>query len=132
MNKTIISTVLGAVILLSFCSACTPKSKTVELTIKDQDTEIALEKGDLIKVSLEGNPTTGYQWEFVSADAPFLTQKGDPEYKADSDLIGSGGVSTFTFEATDTGSGKLHLIYHRSFEPNVAPAKEFSASVQVK
>jgi inhibitor of cysteine peptidase len=123
---------MSVALVAALCSACNSTKKTIELTDKDQSKNITVEKGDLIKLLLSANPTTGYQWEWVKDEAPFLAQKGEPEYKADSNLIGAGGVSVFTFQVNGSGSGSLHLIYHRTFEEGVPPIQEFTVSVEAK
>lgn len=132
MKKSFFSSIACSLILITLCSACKSTTKIIDLSEKDNNSEITIEKGDRIQVTLEANMTTGYQWEWVSEDATILEQKGDPEYKTGGDQLGAGGLSTFTFDAKETGSGTLHLIYHRTFEEGVAPIKEFSVSIQVK
>jgi inhibitor of cysteine peptidase len=119
------------VLLLSITSACS-SIKTVQLTATDNNSEIKIKKGDLITVKLAGNVTTGYQWEWLSDEAALLEENGDPDYKVDNNLIGAGGMYTFSFTADQSGEGTLHLIYHRSFETGVAPIQEFSVKITVE
>lgn len=92
---------------------------------------VTLEKGQQLVISLEGNPTTGYNWELVEFDAAILKQVGEPEYKSDSSLIGSGGVITITMEALETGKTNVKLIYHRSWETDVPPLEVYELFVEV-
>jgi inhibitor of cysteine peptidase len=48
-------------------------------------------------VSLNANPTTGYQWKVVSFDKGLLTLADSQYQKPDSKLIGAGGKMLFTF-----------------------------------
>lgn len=129
--KRIVLGLLG-ILILGLALGCTGGRKVTSLTKSDNGTSITIHKGDSIKVSLEGNPTTGYTWEWLSADASFLKLSGEPEFRSDSKLIGAGGVSTFTFDVDDTGSGTLHLIYHRTFEPGVPPLEDYSVSISAE
>ena len=87
--------------------------------------------GETFKVVLEGNPTTGYTWEINTLDTGILAQRGEPEFKPDSNAIGSGGTFTFTFQAVNIGQTILRLIYHRSWEQDVPPLKTFEVVVIV-
>ena len=93
---------------------------------------IELEAGQKLQISLAGNPTTGFNWELLEFDPAVLKQVGDMEYKADSKLIGSGGVITFTFKALASGSTTIQLIYHRSWETDVPPANTYELGITVK
>ncbi|KTD59263.1 protease inhibitor I42 family protein [Legionella shakespearei] len=48
-------------------------------------------------VSLNANPTTGYQWKVVSFDKGLLTLSGSQYQKPNNKLIGAGGKMLFTF-----------------------------------
>jgi inhibitor of cysteine peptidase len=121
---------LIAALPLSACGSSAAKSVTVGE--QDANSTVSLRVGDTLEVVLEGNPTTGYQWEKESGDEAILKQAGDLEFKPDSDLPGSGGKVTLRFEAVGTGQTVLRLIYHRSFEPDVPPLETFEVTVTVK
>ena len=105
---------------------------TVRLTSQDAGTTLHLRTGQGVEIALDGNPTTGYTWEVApESDAP-LRQNGQPEFKANSNALGAGGTMTLRFTAQAQGSGTLKLIYHRPFEPNVAPLKTFEVKVVVE
>jgi inhibitor of cysteine peptidase len=103
-------------------------------TLREQDSGRTLELrvGDRIEVMLSGNPTTGFNWEPAATDGAILRQIGERIYTRDSNLIGAGGKMSFCFEAVGTGKTTLRLIYHRSWEKNVPPAKTFEVTVVVK
>ena len=89
--------------------------------------------GDTLEIILEGNPTTGYIWEKAEGDNAILFPHGDYKYtSAKTLLVGSGGKFVFTFQGAAPGKTKLHIIYHRTFEKNVAPVKSFEVMVIVK
>jgi inhibitor of cysteine peptidase len=90
---------------------------------------VTLRLGQRLKVSLPGNPTTGFVWEVAPGTASILAQQGDPDYQPDSSALGAGGVYTFTFKAVAAGSGPLKLIYRRPFEADAAPARTFEVTV---
>jgi inhibitor of cysteine peptidase len=119
-----------ALIAAALLVACS--SSATELSEEDAGRTVELRAGDSLEVTLVGNPTTGYMWEVGSVDAAVLTQVGEPEFKADSDLIGSPGTITLRFEAVAPGQTDLQLIYHRPWEEGVAPLETFEAMIVVK
>jgi predicted secreted protein len=104
---------------------------TVRLTEADAGSTIKLHPGDILEIALPANPTTGYTWEVRSGAEAVLTQKGVPEFKRDSTLLGAGGLMTFRFDVVAVGDVPLTLIYHRTFEPGVPPLKTFAIKVSV-
>jgi predicted secreted protein len=49
-----------------------------------------------------------------------------------SQAIGAAGTQVFRFGASSAGMATLKIIYHRSWEYNVPPAKTFSVRVNVR
>ncbi len=117
---------LAVTVLLSGCAG------PVRLSDADDGSVQRLDAGQELQVSLEANPTTGYQWA-VDGDLPAqLEQKGEPVYDASSNAIGAGGTEVWTFVAKEPGTGTLRLKYWRSFEPTVPPVVTYSLSVAVR
>ncbi len=107
------------------------------LTQADNGKSFTVSVGDTIRVTIAGNPTTGYQWEsdLTEQSATLLTLAGEPAYVADAvaeDVVGSGGTYTFTFIAADPGQAELKLKYWRSFEPEAEPAETFAANITIE
>ena len=123
----LIAVFIVSLIALAACGA--PAAKLVEA---DNGKIVDLKTGETFTISLEGNPTTGYSWEVSGIDPAVVEQVGEPDYKSDSSLIGSGGMSTFTFKAVASGSAPVMLVYHRSWEKDVAPMYEYEVMVNVK
>ena len=125
--------------LLSACAVPVPPpsnstapASPKKLSAQDNGSTITLEVGQQLDISLVANPTTGYQWEVASGDSAVLKQMGEPEYKADSAALGSGGTMTFHFVAVAPGQTTLKLIYHRTFEKDTPPLKAFEITAVVK
>jgi inhibitor of cysteine peptidase len=91
---------------------------------------VPLGQGRVLVLDLEANPTTGFNWEIDLLDETVLTLTGEPAYVSDSDLPGSPGMMTFSFEAGDAGETELRLIYHRPWE-DAAPLQTFTVIVTV-
>ncbi len=84
----------------------------VQLTAADNGTEIELKKGQSLLITLEANPTTGYQWDLVEPpEEHILQQVGAILFKPDTFLPGASGVQTIRFEAVGTGKTTLKLVY---------------------
>ena len=120
---------LLASVLLAGCAA---KINPVEISDSDNGTVQELAVSQELRISLEANPTTGYQWALDGSMPKQLEQVGEPEYSADSMAVGSGGTEVWTFVAKEPGEAPLRLKYWRSFEPTVSPVSEFSIDVNVR
>jgi inhibitor of cysteine peptidase len=118
-------------IALTSISGCAAEA-ALALEADDNGNEITLNKGQTLTIKLEANPTTGYTWEMVETEGAILRQVGDPEFEADSDLLGAAGTQTLSFEATEAGHMELRLVYHRPWETDVDPLETFSVQVLVK
>ena len=128
--KSAIALLLMAVVLtaISGCAAQT----ALALEAKDNGNQITLQKGQTLTVKLEGNPTTGYTWEMFEPDGAILRQVGEPEFNADSDLLGAPGTLTLRFKAVEAGQMELRLVYHRPWETGVEPLETFTVQVTVQ
>lgn len=120
--------------LLSACAANPAEAapEDIEATAQDAGKTITLKVGQTLRVSLEGNPSTGYTWEMVAAQGAVLSPVGEPVFKAASDAIGAGGRMTLTFKADAAGEQALKLIYHRVWEKDVPAINTFEMKVVVK
>lgn len=112
-----------------------PAVESKEVNEDNDGGQIELEPGQILIVTLESNPTTGYRWEQIEPQEHLLQQKGDAEYIASDiggvPLVGSGGWETFRFKAIRAGQMTLKLIYHRPWEEGVEPLKTFSINVVI-
>ena len=126
--------VLGvALIVILSMSACgNPGAASVTLCDTDRGGTVELKSGDTLIVKLEGNPSTGFAWEVVSADIAVLEQEGEFEFEAEKPgMPGSGGTLTFTFKAASRGQTDLQLVYHRPWEEDSPPSQTFDVTVVV-
>ena len=130
VGKATIAFLLMAVIVTAIigCSA----QLALALEAADSGREITLQKGQVLVITLPGNPSTGYSWVMVDPEGAILRQIGEPEFKADSDLVGAPGTMTLRFEAVEAGQMDLTLEYQRPWETDVEPLETFAAYVTVK
>jgi len=127
MKKVFLSAAF--IVSLMILTACS--SAAVKLDEQGNGQSVELDTGQKLTVSLAGNPTTGYSWEVSEIDPAVVELVGEPDYKTDSKLIGSGGVYTFVFKGVAPGQSSIKLVYHRSWEEGVAPEEEYEILVNV-
>lgn len=100
----------------------------------DNGKQVTVKAGDVITLTLDSNPTTGYSWQVMEIGNTILSQQGDPEYKQASGtegLVGAGGTETFHFKAIGSGTTMLKLGYMRPWE-SVQPLETFTIEVIVQ
>lgn len=132
-NRFLVIALLILLVALTLATGCSPQQQEVKAAIDDNGREMQLKKGQTLVVTLEGNPTTGYSWEVAEPlDEQVLRQVGEAEFKAESELVGAGGVQILRFEAANTGTTTLKLVYHRPWEKDVDPLETYSLQVVVR
>jgi len=118
---------LGVILIMAF-SCARAGGRTIRAG-NDGD-QIELRQGQVLAVSLEGNPSTGYTWEPVGLDEQVLRQIGKPVFTPESDVPGSSGTQIIRFRAAGEGATTLRLVYHRPWE-EAEPERTFSVDVVV-
>ena len=129
MRTVVVMSFFLALALFSGCGA-----NGTRITDADNGKQISIKPGDVVTVTLESNPTTGYSWQVMEIDNAILIQDGDPEYKQSSGsdgLVGAGGTETFHFRAVGSGNASLELGYMRPWE-SVPPIQTFTIQVVVQ
>jgi inhibitor of cysteine peptidase len=126
--------VAGALVVGVLLLSCGPSGDDDERTITEADAgeTINLTVGETLRVTLEGNPTTGYNWEARPIEPPVLEQVGESDFDPDSDAEGSAGTVTLRFDAVAAGQATLELVYRRAWDdPNAAPHESYAVTVVV-
>lgn len=74
-----------------------------------------------IVVTLEGNPTTGYEWtsDIEGKSVAIVSHKYESTGKSNV-AAGGGGYYTFTYEGAANGTSTINLKYARSWEKTSA------------
>ncbi len=104
---------------------------SMKLTENDTGKTVEIAIGDELEIILPANPTTGYDWEVSSIDSSIL-QSNKADFVANTPAIGAGGLEVIKFQAIATGKSELKLIFHRPFEQNTPPLKNFAVTVIIK
>jgi inhibitor of cysteine peptidase len=126
--------VFALVLLLTLLLTACGSGSEVKLDINDSGGEVEVKKGQVLVISLESNPSTGYGWYVTDIDETMLKQIGEPEFTpADTgDIVGAAGIEVLRFETTGVGRAYLELGYRRVWEEDVEPLELFDLSVIIR
>ncbi len=115
------------VIAALLCSWLTPGLSA------SQDESLAVAVGQEFTITLEANPSTGYQWQLAKPPEKEIVQWVRSEYQhPDTKLIGAPGKEVWTFKGVGPGKTTIELHYLRPWEKNVAPVASRSFRVVVR
>lgn len=122
--------IAGALIVIAVFVAIVLISRDTIVVTEDQSGQtVEMNDRDTLELQLTGNPTTGFNWETVDIDTSVLEQDGDPSFDADTELLGSPGVITITYDAVGTGTSPLALEYKPVAGGDVAGTFELTVVV---
>ena len=105
------------------------KEASLSLTNDDNGSENTVSKGDIIKITLAENPTTGYTWQL---DTTGFEVVSDEYIAPNTNLVGAGGNHVWELKAVNTGTYKINGIYKRSWEQQTADDTTWTATIIVK
>lgn len=75
-----------------------------------------VELGQVLKLTLKENPTTGYEWIMaVSSGLKIISDKYIPSSNSNG-IVGAGGVHEWKIKAIDEGQQLISGIYKRPWE----------------
>ncbi len=123
-----------------------PPPTEVHVCAGDDGAHVQLSEGQILVISLESNPSTGYTWEVEHTSVRMegqriLQQVGESEFRPQSDalgmasnrrvphLLGAPGTQVLRFKAVEAGQTTFTLVYHRPWEQDVSPAGTYSLQV---
>lgn len=110
---------IALVVIAALLGACGDSGDaTVELDVSDSLSEVSLDVGDQLSVSLEANPTTGYSWELGPLPDGLQLVSSEFEEPGGS-LVGAPGMQLFVFDVIGPGTGILRFEYVRVFDDPV-------------
>lgn len=110
-------------------------SKTYEMTRDDNGKTLKVKVGDVIRVKLKSNRTTGYSWALTGKTDAKVLKSGEVEYKVDehpAGMVGVGGNDFCTFTALAPGKTDISLGYARPWEKDKEPAQAFKLTIEVE
>ncbi len=97
--------------------------------------EYRVAPGQEFVLSLESNPTTGYQWTFSNPVDKKILSEPQHEFRSAASathpaVVGQGGRDYWTFKALQPGTTELKLVYSRPWESKM-PIRTFTVEVIV-
>ena len=117
--------------LLAACASAPKQNVTVD---NQSACPLQLKTRQNLILTLPSNPTTGYRWAIQDSAGGVLRSLGPEVYQSSDNgqLLGSGGQSTWRFQAYAQGSGRLRLTSQQPWEPEAEPAESFDCPITVK
>lgn len=106
---------------------------TLEVTAKDNGKVVSAALGNLIRITLESNPSTGYNWElrdFEYGAADFYASDVVAR-KSGNVFVGAPGNTTLTLQAVQAGRQQIIAVYRRPWEAPDQVAATFSFQLEV-
>jgi len=112
-----------ALIIISTTRSCQQKPKLMGTTIK---------VGESITHELDGNPTTGYTWQY-KAENPEIVKISEEIVSENKDgMAGTPSKFKYKIEGVKRGSTQILFTYQRSWEKDVAPAQTDTLNINVE
>jgi len=130
----VLAALLVAGLLLAGCAAG-PAATTpapVELGLQASGHMIQLEPGQKLVITLESNPSTGFDWHVVKYADTLLALEEDAYVPPPNARIGQGGTHRFVFTALERGSSVLELAYYRPWEGSEKAEDWFQQIVEIR
>lgn len=116
-------TKLAIALIIITAWSCQQKPKPMGTTIK---------LGESITHELDGNPTTGYKWQY-KAEFPEIVKITEEILSENKDgMVGTPSKFKYKIEGVKTGSTQILFTYQRSWEKAVAPAQTDTLTVNVE
>lgn len=105
-----------------------------KLTEKDNGKTIKVHTGDLIRITLESNITTGYDWENADKVDKSILKLENNDYVSDphpEGMVGVGGNTVIVYRALKQGKTKVDLTYMQPWEPDADDIEKFNVTIEV-
>ncbi|HWP97643.1 MAG TPA: protease inhibitor I42 family protein [Syntrophomonadaceae bacterium] len=96
--------------------------------------QVLLKAGQLLKIALDSNPTTGYKWTIQKLPDSSFIHVQEVRYlpsQADLPLMGGGGRQYWTLKAVAPGRTSIQLRYSRSWE-SVPALRTYQLDIEIR
>lgn len=110
-----------------------PVTGTVEVTAQDNGKVVSAAPGNLVRIALESNPSTGYNWELrdFSYGAADFYASDVVARQGGNVFVGAPGNTVFTLQAVKAGTQQITAVYRRPWEAPDQVAATFSFQLEV-
>lgn len=104
----------------------------IEVVTAYDKAEVSAKVGDVIKITLNENTSTGYSWQII--DLPQQVELTEEIVIDDNPagLVGAAHLKVFEFMIKESGALKIKLNYTRVWEKNTDNVKNFELIVKSK
>jgi predicted secreted protein len=134
MRLTMVTFLMGAVLLV-YSSSCAPQDReTVAINESQNHGEVHLKRGQHLVVSLPAQLGTGYSWREQSGQIVDGVLRSEPIAKPNGSIgLQPGGTEKqrFQFAAVKDGTEVLSYVYVQPWMHDQEPTKRFSVKVVV-
>ncbi len=137
--KTKLVVLTSIIAVISLClfgcysgGSVSPGEVSVDESYNGKTVEIAV--GGTLTVTLESNPTTGFQWELASISDQAVLEKQSNTFETpeDTGMVGSPGKEVWTFRALKKGTSTISMEYGRPWEGGEKGVETFTLNVVIK
>ncbi|MDK2891527.1 MAG: inhibitor of cysteine peptidase [Methanoculleus sp.] len=139
-KKSIYSVLIAGLLTLCLLGAgCTsqpaepgtpPAAEEYVFNETNNNETVTLPAGSEITISLDENPTTGYEWNVTSSAG--LEYVNDTYIAPETGLVGAGGVHVWEYLAAEEGSAGFSAIYKRPWENETGDETTFSMAFVIE
>ncbi len=109
--------------------ALTPHSPVLQES--DAASAVTIQTGEEFFIALQSNPSTGYSWTQQTGDGSVLAYEGNVRQNPSTTMPGAPAQQIFIYHANRAGTSTITFQYSRPFEPNAAPARTVTFTIQV-
>lgn len=109
-----------------------PQRFSIVVSRADNGRTIIVPKGARLVLTVEENPTTGYQWSVDKHRSPVLKLMDSTFSASAGEFLGRGGSRSFLFLADDVGKQRLDLRQIRPWDPHDVLEDQFTIDVVVR
>jgi inhibitor of cysteine peptidase len=102
------------------------------LTRADNGKSITMQVNDLLLLSLDENPTTGFQWAVDGGGSDLVELQSSEYLPARESKVGGGGQRVLTFKAQRAGIDQLRLKLWREWQGEPSVVERFTVTLQVR
>jgi predicted secreted protein len=142
LSSAVLIGLLGSLLYLGGAAASPPPQGPTEIRLgmEHNGSSLDLTEDEVLVVSLDSNPSTGYEWQLTDMDPAVLQKAAEVQFEPavpgplqlqanGRPVLGAPEKTVWRFRATGAAQTRLHLVYRRPWSSGAPPAQEFSLQV---
>ena len=135
--KTVVPTgIIRLLVIIALCCFICPHVTADDGSygMSANNSDISIEIDETFGISLESNPTTGYEWDVKECDYSVLELVNtgyEPAENQTLPVVGAGGLQNWTFKGLKDGETALEIGYWRSWEGEGSIVDEYLLHITV-